>query len=193
MHPYLTRLGVPKNVQLFLEPYYTCDGSGNLVFTYGYEFEHFGWAWHRVPAAMYPWTAGNAFAHQLVVATSAMECVAFLTFNAHRFPDLNLQLLALGLFPDLSRLVEFIRGRKVALVFGRDALGRLLDIKVAAAIRDYQVQLTYAGEDQFTINGYAFTETTLSLNAFEKASGFRAGIRTYKAKGFTTFLDQLKS
>lgn len=188
----LKKLGVPRDVQLFFAPYLEVDAHGNLLFAYGDEWEHFGWNFHRVPAAVHCWVAGNVFARQVFICSSAMEAVAFLSLNGHRFKSEDLLFVSAGPYPTAAQLSGFNRA---ALVFGSDTLGRLLDIHVAALLYGQEVQLAYRNM-RFSVgwrNGvYVFEEAKLSLSAFERASGARFGIRTYKPKGFNSFLDQLK-
>lgn len=190
----LRKLGVPTDARLFFAPYCECKGN-NLVFRCGNnEPELFGPDGHRVPRAECYWRAGNEFGRQVVICSSAMEAIAFLSLNEHRFNLDDLLFISVGPCP----LRELLKGRfkDAALIFGRDVLGRLWDIKAAALLNCEDVRLWFL-DDRFLVHWrgkvYEFEEAKLSLNAFERASGARSGCRTYKAKGFNTFLEQLKN
>ena len=81
MHPFLTRLGIMPCVQEFFEPFFRADALGNLLFDYGDEIEHFGFAFHKVPSSVNFWMAGNRNfpqVRQVVICSSAMEALAWL-------------------------------------------------------------------------------------------------------------------
>lgn len=201
MHPYLTKLDVREEVQLFFEPFYHGDTAGNLVFFYGDQTEHYGIAWHRVPRAIHWWQAGTEQQSykRVFICASAMEAVAFLAINFHRFRAIDdLLFIALGTSPSpesFGLLRAQFKDKTISLVFGRDLLGRLMEIQLATAVRGYRLSFRYQRAERFEIcyqdRVYVFSEGKLTLNAFEKASGLRCGIRTYKPKGFNTFLEQL--
>jgi hypothetical protein len=182
----LDQLGVPGDVRLFFEPYYENAGD-YLLFPFGDEQEVFSMDLHRVPTAVHPWVAGDG--DLAFFSFSAMEAIAFLSCYAYAYPDFHqLRFIATGNY--LGELA--MSGRKITLLFGRDILGRLADIKLSAALRGKDAALAYCGEERFDIGGHFFAEGKISLNAFEKAAGIRSGIRTCKPKGFNTFLEQLK-
>jgi hypothetical protein len=198
MHPFLTKLGVPPDVQQFFAPCYRSDHPGNLVFDYGSETEHFGFACHRIPAAAHWWQAGERSAQQVVLCSSAMEAIAFLSLYRYRYSASELLFIALGtsfVTGRLELLKPLLKGKKSSFIFGGDTLGRLHDIQTAAFLRGTGVGIRYAGNEFFHIRyrdkTFSFAEKRLTLNAFEKASGARFGIRTHKAKTCNTFLEQL--
>jgi hypothetical protein len=180
----LDQLGVPRNVQLFFTPYFTAGEY--LIFPFGDEQEVFAIDCHRVPTAIHPWVAGDG--ELLFISFSAMEAIAFLSCYAYAYPDFRqLRFIAIG-----NYLTELpVNAGKITLLFGRDILGRLTDIKAAMMIRSKPVALRYE-DGLFDVNGHRFAEPKLSLNAFEKSAGIRSRIRTCKPKGFNTFLEQLK-
>lgn len=192
MNPLLTKLGVPTEVQAFFNIH-------ELLFCYGEHFEHFESGLHRVPTTQNLWLAGKELTREVIITSTAMEAIAYSTFNYHRYPDFeSLSFIAVGNLPHPGQL-NWIRSnypkRKFTLVFGKDLLGKLADIRVAAglvnkAIRflrtDTQIQIKHDNKV------YSFGQDSLSLNAFEKAAGLRTGIRTSKPKHFDTYLDQLK-
>ncbi|MBD1395180.1 hypothetical protein [Mucilaginibacter glaciei] len=192
MNPILTELGVSEELQAFFQ-------VTDLVFSYGQDTECFGENFHRVPATSNLWVAGNDLTTEVVITHSAMEAIAYLTLNRHRYPRIDtLSFIAIGNLPHEGQL-QWIRSgwlkKKHTLVFGNNLLGRLADIKVAAGLADRQVRL-YWNSPHIRIetenSHHELTMDNLSLNVFEKAFGIRSGIRTYKPIKFDTFLDQLK-
>jgi hypothetical protein len=193
MHPYLTKLGVPPAVQDFFEPYYITDAVGNLIFSYGDEAEHFGFAFHRVPAKGL-WQAGNpntSMIRQVFYCDSAMEAISFLSLNyaAYAYVD---QLLFLAGETERS----WPRKKSYSMVFSQDILGRIRDLKVAAAIRRLPVSVNLAVEFvhiRFRQQNYTIAQDEFSLAAFEKISKYRFNVKTHKAKNADSWLDQLKT
>jgi hypothetical protein len=181
------KLGVPRNVRLFFEPYYQVLPDGSVLFPFGDEAEHFNGHYHCVPSTVVPWIAGCG--PLVFISFSAMEALAFLSVHHHAYPDLRkLQFIAIGNY--LTGLD--VTGSKISLLFGGDVLGRLTDIKVSLLLRNKNVPIFYHGDEFFIINGQQFEGERLSLNCFETALGIRSGIRTIKPRGFNTFLEQLK-
>ena len=183
----LHKLGVPRNVRLFFEPWYQLEADGSIAFPFGDEFEHVGRDFHRVPTAVNPWIAGNG--PLVFISFSAMEAICFLACYAHSFPDFNLlQFIAIG-----NHWENFHPcSGKVTLLFGRDILGRLNDIKLSVALRNKQLAIHYCDDETFDIDGQLFPESQDTLNLFEKKLGIRSGIRTAKPRTFNTFFEQLK-
>jgi hypothetical protein len=181
------KLGVPKNVRLFFEPYFQSLPDGSILFPYGEEAEHFSLYFHQVPSAVVPWTAGDG--PLVFISNSAMECIAFLSFYSHAYPIFGqLQFIAIGnYFSGLN-----VSATKITMLFGRDILGRLTDIKLSMALRNKNALMFYCGDDLFDISGHMFSASQLTLNVFETGLGIRSGIRTVKPRGFNTFLEQLK-
>ncbi|WP_295668133.1 hypothetical protein [uncultured Mucilaginibacter sp.] len=192
MDPELTALGVPEAVQAFFD-------VPELMFNYGGHFEHFGTGFHRVPTTPNLWLAGKELAREVIITSTAMEAIAYLSVNLHRYSDLDtLSFIALGNLPHYGQL-QWIKShypkRKFTLVFGKDLLGRLADIRVAAGLKNQAVRLLRTDlQIQIMCNDevYRFDPEVLSLSAFEKASGLRTGFRTSKPKEFDTYLEQLK-
>jgi hypothetical protein len=187
----LTRLGVPAELQAFF-------GVCELRFNYGNAVEYFDTGLHSVPVTTGLWLAGSTQSRDTIVTASAMEAIAFLTLNRHRFTALeSIAFIAIGNLPHTGQVnwikTNFHRS-KFTLIFSKDLLGRLADIKVALGLADKEVQLQYTGQ-QIRVNcdghSYEFSMDKLTLNAFEKSSGLRTGVRTIKPKMFDTFLDQL--
>jgi hypothetical protein len=190
MHPFLTRLGVAPAVQQFFEPYYTAGDTGNLVFEYGDEAEHFGFAFHRVPASGL-WQAGNsnaALIRYVFLCDSAMEAISFFSFHFHAFPQPAQCLFMAG-------ELQVFPGKTCSLVFSNDLLGRVRDLKTAAALGRQPLAISLSEETvlvRFRQKTYEIPQDQFSLSVFEKLSGFRFGIRVCKPKNAACWLDQLK-
>jgi hypothetical protein len=192
MNSILTKLGVPKEVQAFFN-------VDELLFAYGEHFEHFDMDFHRVPTTQNLWLAGKDISREVIITWTAMEAISYLSVNHYRYPDLDaLTFIAIGNLAQPGQL-NWIRanypGNKFTLVFSKDLLGKLADIRVAVGLNNKTVSLLlYDTQIQIMIDGksYSFDQDSLSLNAFEKASGLRSGIRTNIPKEFNTYLDQLK-
>lgn len=192
MNALLTALGVPNAVQEFFD-------IDELVFSYGEHFEHYDKGFHRVPTTKNLWLAGSAVTREVIITSTAMEAIAYLTVNLNSYPNLqSLSFIAIGNLPhpgQLNWIKTHFPKRKFTLVFGKDLLGKLADIRVAAGLFYKPVRLLRS-EIQIQIlcgqQVYRFDQETISLNSFEKATGIRTGVRTAKSKEFDTFLDQLK-
>jgi hypothetical protein len=192
MNHHLTGLGVPAVVQAFFD-------TGDLCFRYGDDYELFGAGFHRVPTTPNLWIAGKELSREVVITSSAMEAIAYLSVNLYRYPDLdNLSFIATGNLPNYAQL-NWVRSnypnQKFTLVFGRYLLGRLADIMVAAGLKHHRVKMTHMGQEiQISYRNilYTFGQDRLSLSAFEKAARLRTDFRTHKPKGFNTYLEQLK-
>jgi hypothetical protein len=202
MHPHLCRLKVKPEVQEFFCEYYTEDISGNLIFHYGELTEHFGFAFHRIPVSEKLWIAGNynfSLIRQVVICSSAMEAISWLNKNYYSFPAVdNLLFLSAGAGVD-TRHIRWINqnlaGKEFILVFGRDVLGRIADVKLAAGIRGWPVKLYNENDDiivSFRSQTFSFSQEIFSLNAFEKAAKYRFNIPAHKPINFNCFLDQLQ-
>jgi hypothetical protein len=192
MHPFLTRLGVAPAVQEFFELYYTCDETGNLVFSYGREAEHFGFAFHRVPSTGC-WTAGNpnlSMINYVFICDSAMEAVSYFSLNFHAYRYLEQCLFIAG-----NPMVK-LAGKSCSLIFNKDILGRVRDLKTAALIRGLPLSVVLtdkAVQIRFRQHNYTILADVFSLSTFEKLSGYHFGFRVCKPKSADCWLDQLKS
>jgi len=203
MHPFLSRLGVEPVIQEFFEPFYRADEFGNLLFDYGDGMEHFGFAFHKVPLSRNFWMAGNrnfSQVRQVVICASAMEAVSWLK-NKQAALSLWESLLFLSggvrLLPAHSLwLTTHLQAKEFRLVFGRDLLGRMAELKLAAAIRNWPLEI-YDGGDcilvSFRSRTFCFSQEKFSLNAFEKVANCRLGIRCDKPKGYDSFFDLIKA
>ena len=204
MHPYLARLQVHEAVQEYFAPYLFNDDAGDLCFSYGDGLEHYGFAFHKVPVSRFFWVAGNvnlAQVSQVLVCASAMEGIAWL--NRHWFSFFDTQsLLFLALGASLQQehvlwLRKHLPAKEFQFVFGKDLLGRLTAIKLAAGIRGQQLHIAYLSEKKIQIRFrgavYLFHPDELTLHALEKASGYRFRVRIANPKDHNTFFEQLKA
>lgn len=204
MHPYLTRLGVRQEVQEYVEPYCFSNDAGDLCFAYGNEFEHYGFAFHRVPIVSCFWMAGNlnfSQVRQVIICASAMEGIAWLNHNWFSFFDAeNLLFLSVGAslhHQHIRWLREQLTGKEFTFVFGKELLGRLTALKLAADIRGQRLHIAYLAEEKIQIlfrgRNFIFSPENLSLNALKKLSGFRFRVRISTPKNYNTFFEQLKA
>jgi hypothetical protein len=193
MNHLLTRLGIPPEIQAFF------NASADLSFCYGDQYEHYDVRFHIVPSTLNLWFAGTQNATHLIITYSVMEAMAYITLNRHRYPRLEqLAFVAIG-----NRLHveqgEWIRqsfpGCKVTLVFGKDLVGQITDIKLAAAIKNIPIHIFYKDPEIHIYRDnclQVFNQEQVSLHAFQDAFGIRPRFRTGKPVLSLTFLDQLK-
>jgi hypothetical protein len=192
MNDYLTKLGVPPNIQQFFaveEP----------IFDFGNQKEYFSETVHRIPATENLWMAGNHFARQVIITFSAMESIALLTLNQTTYQNFDdLLFIATG-----ARISSYqlnwirlnLKGRDFTLAFGSDLIGRITDIKVATAIRNKAVKIRFQEGNVIAFlkeKTAVFEAEKSSLYAFENALNVRTKIRTCKPLNQLTFLDELK-
>src|SRR5215217_5659410 len=177
MHAYLTRLGLRPEVQTYFRPFYESDELGNLLFPFGDEGEHFGFAFHRLPLTDNCWLAGNLHFPQVslvILSASALDAVSWLNKKYHSFlATQNLLFVALGAgisHAQLRWIRENFSGKKCLLIFGNDVLGRIADLKVAAALRGWPLSIYLAADGQLLVNfrseNFFFSQETFSLAAF---------------------------
>jgi hypothetical protein len=166
----LSKLGVPLDVQLFFEPYYCTEGT-DLVFDFGGTKERWGKRGHQIPNAIHYWQAGNTI----------------LSFYWTQFKLDDLCFIAIGIWVRFEWTIAPYQ--KIGLIFKDN----LVDVFVAATIKGKRPSITYLRNEsyEFKVDGKRFELDRVSLNAFERASGLRLGVRTYTPKGFPTFLEQL--
>jgi hypothetical protein len=193
MNTLLTRLGIPLEIQAFF------NVSTNLTFDYGYQYERYDDGIHIVPSTQNLWFAGNQNATHLIITYSAMEAMAYITLNRHRFPRLEqLAFIAIGNKLNMEQ-GDWIRksfpGRKAILVFGKDLVGHLTDIKLTAAIKNITIRIFYQDQEiHIYLNNCLkiFNQDQISLHAFQEAFAIRPRFRTGKPVHSLTYLDQLK-
>lgn len=204
MHPYLTRLGIRSEVQRFFRPFYTSDTLGNLVFAYGEAVEHFGFAFHKVPVTDGFWLAGNLHFSQVrlvILSASALDAVSWLNKKLPVFPQTeNLLFVSLGSGVSEAQLCwirTHLANKQFRLLFGRDVLGRMADVKLAAAVTGWPLSVYLGQGDQLVVyfrnRNFVFRQEQFSLAAFERVAGVRFGVATDKPKVYSTFFDELKA
>ena len=187
----MAELGVPAELQALFN-------SPNCIFDFGDVTEHFGAGFHKVPTSQNVWRAAGDAVRELIITHSAMEGLAYITFNRHlhKAPE-NMAFVAIGNYPhalQMDWIRENFRKRKITLVFSNCILGTLADIKVVSGLRKLPVRMRLQ-ENSILLdcNGVrrTFEQDLLSLHVFEKAFAIRSGIRTCKPKNHLTYLYQL--
>lgn len=193
MNALLTRLGIPPEVQAFFKV------SAELRFSYGDQQERYCDGLHIVPATQNLWLAGRHSATHVIITHSAMEAMAFITLNRHRYPRLEqLAFVAIGnrWCPEQGHWIrQNFKKRKFTLVFGKDLIGHITDIKLTAGIKNLTVRISYSENGILIWRGkqlHIFDQEQLSLHAFQEAFGIRPRFRTGKPVKSLTFLEQLK-
>ena len=129
-----------------------------------------------------------------------MEAIAWLHIHFPAFAKIdNLLFISAGNKPGPEHfrwLTGKTKSRHISLLFGDDLLGKVCDLKTAAALHSQPAAVSVV-DGQVTVNfqntNYTFCYYTFSLNAFEKASNYYFKLRTLKPKGYNTWLDLLKS
>lgn len=198
----LSKLGIRSEVQDYFRDTYIVGHNQDLIFNYGAETERFGPGFHRVPKSESFWCAGQANIHlvrSVIISASAMDalCWLHLYYNYFNLPD-QLCFLATGILPDIFQ-IQKLRAKyplkKIILVMGNDTFGRIDDIRIATALFQKRCKVNLIGQEGVKLwykkRDYHFAEDKLTLNAFEKVSGLRSGIKTYKPPRHTTFLEQM--
>ncbi|MBS1527701.1 MAG: hypothetical protein JST19_18795 [Bacteroidetes bacterium] len=194
MNEVLNRLGISPEIQAFF------GLSTKLIFYYGDDVEEFSEAFHRVPTTRNLWVAGAELANHIVITYSAMEAIAFISTNRHRYQKLEqLAFVAIGNKLQAEQ-IDWIRntypGRKLTLVFGRQVIDQITAIKLAAGIKNFAIRV-YFENNKVIIRHHAeqrvFDADRLSLHEFQEAFGLRPRLNTGKPIKALTFLDQLKT
>lgn len=162
------------------------DARVERRFSYGDDFEHYGLGFHRVPATENVWISGvPELSSDIFICGAAMDAIAFGKFRPHY------AFVALGALPSRSQ-IESLPERRFHLLFPKDDLGLVCDLKVAAWLRKLPLKVTRI-ENGFKVlfRSQLFYLEKPSLNALEKASGYRFGIRTHKPKNANTWTSSL--
>lgn len=142
----------------------------------------------NIPGPDIPDSFGWLQATHVVFCPSIEMFNRFLHQHHSSFPDRR-KLLCIPVDSSPARekikyCMPHIKNKKIILLMPDDLLGRVADIKIAVWLKNHDVGLTYyqPGTIQvaFKNKTYHFPEHKISLSAFEKASGFRSKIRTYK-------------
>lgn len=193
MNPLLTGLGISLEIQAFF------GAATELTYSYGDQFERYGSGYHIVPSTQNLWVAGLPNATHLIITYSVMEAMAFITLNRHRFPRLEqLAFVAIGNRLHVEQGVwirQNFTGRKVTLVFGKDMIGHITDIKLAAAIKGISLRIIFKDNEIHIYRDKClqiFTQEQISLHAFQEFFSVRPRFRTAKPARTLTFLEQLQ-
>ncbi|RYX81527.1 hypothetical protein EON73_04755 [bacterium] len=202
---YLTRLGILNEVQaLFQNTFNVEDNLDGIIFSYSDdEFEHFSFAFHKVPSVPTFWKAGimeNNLITDVVIGSSAMNIIAYMSYMFKSFSKTaNILFLSTGnrLYNSHLEHIKTFNKKHITLVFDDDFYGKVADIKVAAALLNQPVKFNLRQEDviiSFKGKDIAFELLTLSLNAFRKAFKVRIPkLRTQKSKGVNYIQDHFKN
>jgi hypothetical protein len=193
MNPILKRLGVQPEVQAFFH-------ADELRFNYGDAQEVYDEGYHYVPTTSAIWMAGNTYAPNVVITSSAMEAIAWYALHYSKYRDPHaFAFVSVGNLvyqEQLNWLRQQFPKRKFNLIFGKHLLGVLTDIRVAAGLMGKQISLSWQKEKvRIDLDGrIAFLpDSACSLHSFEKAFGLYSGIRTRKCSPSTTYLMKLQN
>lgn len=128
------------------------------------------------------------------------DLLAFYQLNRSRIGE-GAILTAIGYNPDsawvkiyLSELGRKHRNLKMYLVFSRDLIGRINDVRLACWAEGRDVQVYSSGgiiHLKADFDEASLPVEKLSLSAFCKASGFRTRLRTLKPTSSNCFWEQL--
>ncbi|MET3981715.1 hypothetical protein ABIB62_004268 [Mucilaginibacter sp. UYP25] len=189
----LTKLGISPEIQAFFNP------PAGLSFNYGDQQEHYGEGFHTVPSTQDLWVAGSQQASHVIITYSAMEAMAFITLNRHRYPRLEqLSFIAIGnrfYIEQADWIRQNFQGRRFTLVFSKDLIGHITDIKLTAGIKNIAIRIFHSGNEVMVYRDnllHVFHNEQISLHAFQEVFSIRPRFRTGKPVHSLTFLDQLK-
>ncbi|MDP9079956.1 MAG: hypothetical protein M3O71_21225 [Bacteroidota bacterium] len=196
MRSFLEGLEINQKVQSFFKKHLvqTCEDAVFKQYNY---FEHVSHDFHRIPLTEATWQAGNPeLASDIVICGSAMDAIAWLHFNQHKFKTLDsIFFIATGAIPTniFAAPLQKHTSKKIHLLYSNDPLGAICDIKTASFIRNTPVKIL-AEKEKFivTFRAKTFVLEQLSLHVLEKAARFHFNIRTHKPKKHNTFYEQLK-
>lgn len=197
----LSDLGVPVVIQKGIAKCVEVI-DGKLIFNYGNKVEVYSKQKHTIPTTTNLWISGEhmtGLVTHIVIAYSAMECIAFLTLNQKIFKDVTcVCLVSTGLRPSFTQaktISEQYPSAKKLLVFGKDCLGALSDITIAAGIQKIPAAFTMRHNDciqiLFKSKSFILPQGSLTLNKFQIVSKTRFNARTYKPSYSVSFLNLL--
>ncbi|WP_183573774.1 hypothetical protein HDF18_08285 [Mucilaginibacter sp. X5P1] len=203
MHAYLTRLGIRPEIQQFFAPACRCDENGNLIFSYGCLTEIYGLAYHLVPTATHYWISGDEIdstVRRIIICGSAMDAIAWLNCNS-ALSNVNqgLQFIAIGNSLDEQQLLMLRKQKqccKYSLLFPKDLLGHIFDLKIASVLQGYSAKVSISGECleiEFRNRRFKIACEDFSLSRFERLSGFRFNVKTLKPRQHVSWLRQLEA
>ena len=194
MNNLLTRLGVSPEIQAFF------NTSDDLSFSYGDQQEYYCEDFHTVPSTQNLWLAGTQQATHVIITYSAMEAISYITMNRHRYRRLEqVAFIAIGnrFYKEQADWIsQHFTGRKFTLVFGKDLLAQITDIKLTAGIKHIDIRVFHSENEVVIYRDellHIFNHDQLSLHLFQEAFNIRPRFRTAKPIYALTFLDQLKN
>lgn len=202
-NPYLTKLGISSEVQaLFYGTYKTEEDSNSISFEYGEgAAEHYSLGFHRLPSVPKFWKAGvleTNIVTEIIIGYSALDVMTYLSKKLNTYSkNTNLLFLATGarLYDFHLDLIKTFNKKRITLIFDNTFLGRISDIKVAAAMMDQPIRFEIKNEDvtiQFKYKKAAFNFEDVSLNVFLREFKVRLHfLKTQKSKGITFLQDQI--
>lgn len=191
----LQKEGFKEEVLLFFENSFFSDSSGRVLFPYksngnAEDLEILYPEAHSVPNTVEIWKAGGelpALVRRVYVFSSAINSIAFFHFypDKLRQPE-HVAVASLGLVP-CKLQVQYLDGKypnaEVCVVFDNDILGRVADCKLALWLKGKDARFKYEAETlKINYQGrlYHISESDFSLFSFQKQTGLRLGVRTYK-------------
>jgi hypothetical protein len=122
------------------------------------------------------------------IASSKSAAITHMAGHRHSFPNPGrLWFFYYGHLPTQTEIVSILPSlhkKKIILLHEDDLLGKIAAIKIACWLKEREVQITYQKSElikiHFNSKTYHFPEHKLSLNRFEKLSGLRSQIKTWK-------------
>ena len=195
-------LGISPSIQrFFLSSIYFKD-ENSLIFKYGNDYEYYSPDAHLIPSTNQIWSAGHSNQHlirQVFICQSAMEAISYLALNISQYRTTNhLLFLAVGNHPNNEQYLSILKNfksKKISLIMGKELLGRISDLKIAVGLQQKKVEIKVINSEVVEVNFHGrsikWSYDSLTLNSFEKCTGFRSGIRTYKSKFSNSFLNEL--
>lgn len=124
----------------------------------------------------------------IILSPSPPAAISFMAQHRHSFsqPE-RLWFFHYGTLPTPTQIHSLLQPqhkKKIILLYEDDLLGRITAIKIACWLKRRAVQLTYTHDEtvhiRFNDKTYLFPEHELSLSRFEKRTGLRSQIKTYK-------------
>ncbi|RYE26772.1 MAG: hypothetical protein EOP45_03295 [Sphingobacteriaceae bacterium] len=202
---YLTRLGITEETQaLFYGTYKVDTGSGGIYFEYGDAVvEQYNLGFHLIPSVPAFWKAGELetnIVSKIIIGSSALDIISYFSRKLNNYSDsTSLMFLSTGtrLYDAHLDLIRSFGKKEIILIFDNTFLGRISDIKVAAALMNLPIQFKVIAEEvivKFKDKSISFDSLDFSLNAFRKEFNIRTPfLKTQKSKGLSFLQDQLNS
>lgn len=124
----------------------------------------------------------------VILAPTPLAACGHMARHHHSFSDPErLWFFCYGSLPSgvqIATLLPNLRKKKIILLYQDDLLGRIAAIKIACWLKSRDAKISYQIRETVHIHlsgkTYQFYEPELSLSCFEKRTGLRSGIKTYK-------------